>query len=30
MWIEIHKEEMLANLELAFNGQEVFKIDLLK
>jgi hypothetical protein len=30
MWIEIHKEELLANWELAINGQEVFKIDPLK
>jgi hypothetical protein len=29
-WIEIHKEELLANWELAINGQEVFKIDPLK
>lgn len=30
MWIEIHKEELLANWELAINGQEVFKIKPLK
>jgi hypothetical protein len=30
MWIEIHKEELLANWELAINGQEVFKIEPLK
>jgi len=29
-WIEIHKEELLANWELAINGQEVFKIEPLK
>jgi len=29
-WIEIHKEELLANWELALNGQEVFKIEPLK
>jgi hypothetical protein len=29
-WIEIHKEELLANCELAINGQEVFKIEPLK
>ena len=29
-WIEIHKEELMANWELAINGQEVFKIDPLK
>jgi len=29
-WIEIHKEELLANWELAINGQEVFKIETLK
>ena len=26
-WIEIHKEDLLANWELAVNGQEVFKIE---
>jgi hypothetical protein len=30
MWIEIHKDELLANWELAINGQEVFKIEPLK
>jgi hypothetical protein len=29
-WIEIHKEELLANRELALKGQEVFKIEPLK
>ena len=29
-WIEIHKEDLLANWELAVNGQEVFKIEPLK
>ncbi len=29
-WIEIHKEELMADWELAVNGQEVFKIDPLK
>jgi hypothetical protein len=29
-WIEIHKEDLLANSELAVNGQEVFKIEPLK
>jgi len=29
-WIEINKEELLANWELALNGQEVFKIEPLK
>jgi len=29
-WIEIHKDELLANWELAINGQEVFKIEPLK
>jgi len=29
-WIEIHQEELLANWELAINGQAVFKIDPLK
>ena len=29
-WIEIHKEELMADWELAANGQEVFKIDPLK
>jgi len=29
-WIEIHKEELMADWELAANGQEIFKIDPLK
>jgi len=29
-WIEIYKDELIANWELAINGQEVFKIDPLK
>ena len=29
-WIEIHKEELMANWQLAVNGQEVYKIDPLK
>ncbi len=29
-WIEIHKEELLANWKLAVNGQTVFTIDPLK
>ena len=29
-WIEIHKEELMADWELAVNGQELFKIDPLK
>ena len=29
-WIEIHKDELMADWELASNGQEVFKIDPLK
>ena len=29
-WIEIHKEDLLTNWELAVNGQEVFKIEPLK
>ena len=29
-WIEIHKEDLLANWEIAVNGQEVFKIEPLK
>ncbi len=29
-WIEIHQEELMANWELAINGQEIFKIDPLK
>ena len=29
-WIEIHKEELLADWELASKGESVFKIDPLK
>ncbi|MDI6791371.1 MAG: DUF4160 domain-containing protein [bacterium] len=29
-WIEIHREELLANWELAVNGEEVFKIEPLR
>ena len=29
-WIEIHREELMADWELASQGQEVFKIDPLK
>ncbi|MDR3296653.1 MAG: DUF4160 domain-containing protein [Prevotellaceae bacterium] len=29
-WIEIHAEELLADWDLAVNGQAVFKIDPLK
>ena len=29
-WIEIHKDELMANWELAINGEPVFKIDPLK
>lgn len=29
-WIEIHRAELLADWELAVNGEEVFKIDPLK
>ncbi len=29
-WIEIHKEELLANWKLALEGQPVFKIEGLK
>lgn len=29
-WIEIHREELLANWDLAVNGQSVFKIEPLK
>ena len=29
-WIEIHNEELMADWELAVNGQEIFKIDPLK
>ena len=29
-WIEIHREELLANWQLAVNGEDVFKIDPLR
>lgn len=29
-WIEIHKEELMANWELASKGESVFKIEPLK
>lgn len=29
-WIEIHQEELMANWELASNGEQIFKIDPLK
>lgn len=29
-WIEIHKEELLADWKLAISGQEIFKIDPLR
>ncbi len=29
-WIEIHQEELMADWELAENGEEIFKIDPLK
>lgn len=29
-WMEIHQEELLANWELASNGESLFKIDPLK
>ncbi len=29
-WIEIHKEELMANWKLAVNGNTIFKIDPLK
>ena len=29
-WIEIHKDELMADWELASHGQEVFKIEPLK
>lgn len=29
-WIEIHREELVADWQLAVNGQEPFKIDPLK
>jgi hypothetical protein len=29
-WIEIHKEELMADWQLALEGQQIFKIDPLK
>lgn len=29
-WIEIHREELIANWELAVNSEEIFKIEPLK
>lgn len=29
-WIEIHKEELMADWQLASEGQQIFKIDPLK
>jgi len=29
-WIEIHQDELMADWELAVNGQQVFRIDPLK
>jgi hypothetical protein len=29
-WIEIHRDELLADWQLAVNGEEVFKIDPLR
>jgi hypothetical protein len=29
-WIEIHQEELMANWDLAINGQPIFKIEPLK
>ena len=29
-WIEIHQDELMADWDLAVNGQQVFKIDPLK
>lgn len=29
-WIEIHQDELMADWELAINGEAVFKIDPLK
>jgi hypothetical protein len=29
-WIEIHRDELIADWELAVNGQEIFKIEPLK
>ena len=29
-WVEIHKDDLMADWQLAVNGQDVFKIDPLK
>ena len=29
-WIEIHQDDLIADWELALNGQEIFKIEPLK
>jgi hypothetical protein len=29
-WIEIHNEDLMADWELAINGQNIFKIDPLR
>jgi len=29
-WIEIHRDELLANWYLALNGDEMFRVDPLK
>jgi len=29
-WIEIHKDELMANWKLAVDGQTIFKIEALK
>lgn len=29
-WVEIHQEELMANWQLAINGQPIFKIEPLK
>jgi hypothetical protein len=29
-WVEIHKDELMANWDLAVNGQNIFKIEPLK
>ncbi|MCH5599332.1 DUF4160 domain-containing protein [Niabella ginsengisoli] len=29
-WIEIHKDELMANWKLAISGQQIFKIEALK
>uniref|UniRef100_UPI004055ED74 DUF4160 domain-containing protein n=1 Tax=Candidatus Electronema sp. TaxID=2698783 RepID=UPI004055ED74 len=29
-WIEIHRDELMADWELAVNGQEIFRIEPLK